>query len=1120
MKRMNKVLVILFFAGLTGTVSGQGVKFDPDFAPSEPLVKPQERPYRDDLCLNGLWNFFPVENAEKLTRDEILNPAVPDHPSWENVRIKIPSPWNVNSFARGDGGDFITYPGYPEKWEKIRAGWLMRTLPYREAWKNKRLVLHFEAITGYAQVYVNKKKVGENVDLFLPFELDITDVVNETGDNELLVWVADAELFNQPGKYGHRTHVGGSFWGQHAIGIWQDVWLLAKPAVHIQNLFIKPFPDRDELEVELTVSNQSSKSQVLDVSGGVMPWINLSGNMMLEAPEPRWKLGEEVLSLPEGRVQIAPNTTKTIQLKTKVSGRLNFWSPEQPDLYGLIVSLSGKKHVMDKLYDRFGWRQFSLIGNKFYLNGKEILLKGDSWHFMGIPQMTRRYAWAWYTMLKDCHANAVRLHAQPYPAFYLDMADEMGIFVLDETGIWASDGGPKADAEDYWKNCEDHVKRLILRDRNHPSVFGWSVCNENLPVVINVQRAPDSLISRQVSEINKWYDLAKKLDPTRTWISGDGETNRPTNLPVIIGHYGKEPEYRQWSSQGKLWGIGEAGMAYAGTPREAAAFNGNRAYESQQGRMEGVALEAMELLNLQKKYKASFSSIFNVVWYGLKPLELGLKDTSRAPELSDGIFFKPYQEGKPGVQPERLGPYTTTLNPGYDPALPLYDPWPLYDMVKASFADTGIVDMTGKLKQEPVRSVSEPLTPAAGVILLSAGQNSVLYRILDELGIETVSAEKALPGKHYVMIVDGKNPPPDNKILSLEKATFQNGGVILIWGIQPQSLSIVNRYLPSPAAITARKATSFVKKGDDPLLSGLENSDFYFTEIAEKPVMEYGLSGDFVKDGRILLEACPADWSRWNHKPEYYKTAAVIRSEREAKAEGNALVLRESDSGKIYFLTLDPAILSGTAVSLLRQIFSNAGVSAQNKNNVNIQAINPEGVLESALVIGSFEASDKSFSEISRMDFLKEPDEKSYFAGRRMNGRFWEAGKAREGVFDFRKMNMTGPQENAVAYLSFWLYSPRSLTDLLVAPDMPQLNMFIGADDGFQFFLNRKLIRESLKEGGLTKREHFIKALPLEKGWNHFLIKVIQKGGDWKLAVEFECDHEDFLKEIKSKINP
>ncbi|MDB5111081.1 MAG: glycosyl hydrolase family 2, partial [Mucilaginibacter sp.] len=610
----------------------QQSRFVHAFAPTDAFIKPQEKPYRDGICLNGSWSFFPIEHAETLAKEKIQNPAIPDNFKWEATPVKVPSPWNVNNFATGDGsgGDFVTYPSYPKKWESIRAGWLMRKIPYHKEWKNKRLIVHFDAVGGYTQIYINRHKAGENLEVFLPFDVDITDFIKEGQDNELLVWVADAQLFNQPGKYGRRIYVGGSFWGQHVIGMWQDVNLIVKPLVNIQNTFINPSLSTDELNVEATLTNTSSKPQEINIGGTVYPWVNLADKSnTIAAPEPKWKLGPEALALPAKIIKIAPNSSTTIQLKVKVNGKLKKWSADNPSLYGLILSANEGGHIVDKQYTRFGWRQFSIKENKFYLNGQPLVLKGDSWHFMGIPQMTRRYAWAWFDLLKKSHANAVRLHAQPYPQFYLDMADEMGICVLDETGMWASDGGPKINSEEYWKNSEIHLRRFILRDRNHPSVFGWSVCNENMPVAINVFHAPDSLVQRQVAEINKWIKITAELDPSREWISGDGESQANLNSPVIIGHYGGSDEnYRSLSSKGKVWGVGEAGMAYYATPLQTSVYNGNRSFVSQQGRMEGVADESTNLINLFKKYNASFMSVFNLVWYGVKPLELGLKDTT------------------------------------------------------------------------------------------------------------------------------------------------------------------------------------------------------------------------------------------------------------------------------------------------------------------------------------------------------------------------------------------------------------------------------------------------------------------------------------------------------------
>ena len=83
-----------------------------------------------------------------------------------------------------------------------------------------------------------------------------------------------------------------------------------------------------------------------------------------------------------------------------VSDELRFWTPECPNLYALLLSLKVKKQNLDVKYERFGWREWTLNGTVQCLNGKPYQLRGDSWHFMGIPQMTRRYAWRFVLMHK------------------------------------------------------------------------------------------------------------------------------------------------------------------------------------------------------------------------------------------------------------------------------------------------------------------------------------------------------------------------------------------------------------------------------------------------------------------------------------------------------------------------------------------------------------------------------------------------------------------------------------------------------------------------------------------------------------------------------------------------
>ncbi|MES2463843.1 MAG: glycoside hydrolase family 2 TIM barrel-domain containing protein, partial [Armatimonadota bacterium] len=543
------------------------------------------------------------------------------------------------------------------------------------------------------------------------------------------------------------------------------MFLEARPTIHIDRVFVKPFVDRDQLEAEVTLRNDTARPATVSLAGDVLSWTSQAGKDMLSAPLPRGKLsGPSALKINAVTATVPANGSTTVTLTERVTSRLKLWSPESPNLYGLVCRLKNESAaVSDVKQTRFGWRQVTFQGTKVLLNNRPLIIKGDSWHFMGIPQMTRRYAWAWYKTLRDANLNAVRLHAQPYPEFYLDMADEMGILVLDETAVWASDGGPKVDSSAFWRDTETHLQNLILRDRNHPSVFGWSISNEMMAVVRGVFHAPQEQQDEVIRHYSVWADICRKADPTRAWISADGEDDGSGALPTYVVHYGGTGALERAAKSGKPWGVGEAGPAYYGTPEQIAEMSGNgRSYLSFRDRMEGVAAVSYQSLMDQRRLGASFRSVFNLVWYGLKPLELGMKDTTHPPALSDGITFPPFVEGKPGVQPERLGPYCTTLNPGYDPRLPLYSTWPLFTAIRDAHAEPNAIPY--KPAPDSTLIAAAAKSPRSGTIKtvpVLSGPGGTLARSLIDLGVTVVpeNPRSSEGEKPELLFVDGAQPP-------------------------------------------------------------------------------------------------------------------------------------------------------------------------------------------------------------------------------------------------------------------------------------------------------------------------------------------------------------------------
>lgn len=1090
------------------SASGCEQEFAQVFAPSEGLVRPIERPYREDLCLNGAWQFQPISLPADFREGETAAPTLssPQSDSWETESVHVPSPWNVNSFAdhQGQGGDFNCYPSYPKSWEQVRLGWLRKTFTVPGDWRGKNLSLHFEAVAGDAVVLVNGKELGRHFDIFLPFDVDMTDAVRFGATNEVLVGIRKASLLDRKGKYGRRPYQGGSFWGQHIAGIWQDVYAVAAPRVRVADVFVRCDVDKDTLSVELTIQNDADEDIEAGVSAKAFPQTPNLDRSVLGAPVPSTNSGSEaVLALDTLSQRIPAHGSVTVILREAVRGRLKPWDCTDPKLYGLVTTIHAHGSVIDTKYTRFGWRQITFQGQQVLLNGEPLILRGDSWHFMGIPQMTRRYAWAWFTALQAAGLNAVRLHAQPYPAFYLDVADEMGILVLDETAIWASDGGPKLDDPGFWKDTERHLAALIRRDRNHPCVFGWSVCNEVRPIVRGVMRNPPGMMDVLVRYYSTWAGICRSLDPTRPWISADGDEDGEGKLPVYVVHYGGPDAMQRALASGKPWGVGEAGNAYYATPEQVAATNGDRAYESFLGRMEGVAASSYESLIEQREHHASLRSIFNLVWYGLKPLPLGMKDLSRAPMAEDGIFFPRQTEGKPGVQPERLGPYCTTLNPGYDPTLPLYEEWPLFDAIHdASMEPPRGSKWTRRQVESGTAAVAKPARIVSAAVLGGAG--SKLPLALKNMGVPL--DRMAGGGESQVVFVDGANPP-DLAAQGMMERVWNGGGTVFVWGASAGTVSSLNALLPAPLSVSHRSAASLLPVTPSPTTSGLNPSNLYFANQRPPMICDVGLGGEIVARGRVLLEDCNTDWPRWNGQPEYAKTAMVLRSEREAKPSGVVLVELGAGTGRLLITSLSSTPRNVREEKINRTILANLGFELEPGLDSG-KALLRSGVLTRALACGYLAAGEEPL-------IVHDLQRSAFRLNEAMRGRRWRPVSQVGDSFDLARLDLPGVASDAEVYFSFWVASPRSLEDLLLEPNLPQVNFHIRSIGTAELWLNeeqQKLVREE-KELSMIAQ-----GLKLRAGWNHVLLRLTRTENHWELAARFTASDPGFLQQLDSAL--
>ena len=143
-------------------------------------------------------SFQPVPVPEDWKKDQGQAPelTLPKANTWDDVVIKIPSPWNVNGFedSKGKGPDYQNFPSYPEHWDDVKMAWMKRQFTVPANWDSKRIKVHFEAVAGDAVILVNGIEVATNFDPFLPFTADVTDAVKRDAENEILVGVRGAKV--------------------------------------------------------------------------------------------------------------------------------------------------------------------------------------------------------------------------------------------------------------------------------------------------------------------------------------------------------------------------------------------------------------------------------------------------------------------------------------------------------------------------------------------------------------------------------------------------------------------------------------------------------------------------------------------------------------------------------------------------------------------------------------------------------------------------------------------------------------------------------------------------------------------------------------------------------------
>ena len=453
---------------------------------------------RTELDLGGTWQY---QNVSQLT--------YPPTNNWQT----------------------ITVPGFLSGYQYQHA-WFRTTFTLSNSLGGTQIKLKFGGVKYHAQVWLNGTFLGNYLNGYEPFEFDVTSAALVGQTNELIVGVTDwtatfaqpVNFSNQPAgedaRYFVTNNILAPIGGRYELyGVWQPVKMVSTPPVSIADVFVMPSVRSNLLTVRLTLRNDSASSQTVSLTNSVQDGTNTA------------------LTLPSPQVVIAANSSTQLDLTTPWSNP-HLWSHRDPFLYYLATTVVSAADT-DQLQTRFGFREFWTQGGKFFLNGTPInLLATATWPPSDL-QDTNQIRQV-LNEVKAGNSVAIRFHTQPWDEPWYQIADEVGLLVVEECAVWCDPAAYQLSAATFWTNYSQHISAAVKRDHNHPSIVLWSLENEILHC------GGEKLYSGTVAELAAMGSLVKSLDPTRP-ITYEADLDPGGEAEALGLHYPHEfPDFHVW----------------------------------------------------------------------------------------------------------------------------------------------------------------------------------------------------------------------------------------------------------------------------------------------------------------------------------------------------------------------------------------------------------------------------------------------------------------------------------------------------------------------------------------------------------------------------------------------
>lgn len=422
------------------------------------------------LSLNGTWRFNYVENFDDRPKERFYDIDFDDS-DWNN--IQVPGNWETQGFGTPiyvNATYEFTSPGHPPYWNNPVPPLVPRdfnpTGTYRKefeipsSWKNRDIILSSDGTKGAAYFYLNGKFLGMTKDGKLPARFNITSLA-KPGKNVLAIQIhrwSDASYLECQ-----------DFW--RLSGLERDVYVYARPQVHIADFFARAALDdsyrNGRFELDVQTASANTLSQNTNVS---------------------YKLFDEAGTIVAQATQLT-SAGNLLHFASQEIADVKAWSAENPNLYTLVIEISdGNSQTIEATSAKVGFRTAEIKNKQFLINGKPILMKGVNLHEHS--ELTGHYVTEElmrkdFELFRKYNVNTVRTSHYPQPELFYKLADEYGIYVIDEANIESHGMGYNLRKNGTLANnrlfLEDHLNRtrgMVERDKNHPSVVTWSLGNE------------------------------------------------------------------------------------------------------------------------------------------------------------------------------------------------------------------------------------------------------------------------------------------------------------------------------------------------------------------------------------------------------------------------------------------------------------------------------------------------------------------------------------------------------------------------------------------------------------------------------------------------------------------